>query len=114
MGIPLTEFIENIEGEILTPAVKMDGITIEDGYVSDLLSDVMGNARENQAWITIMKHLNSVAVASLVNIPCVVFAKGVKPDKDVISRAETENVCLITTPLSSFEVAGKLYKLLHD
>jgi serine kinase of HPr protein (carbohydrate metabolism regulator) len=114
MGIPLTEFIENIEGEILTPAVKMDGITIEDGYVSDLLSDVMGNARENQAWITIMKHLNSVAVASLVNIPCVVFAKGVKPDKDVISRAETENVCLITTALSSFEVAGKLYKLLHD
>jgi|SRR5690554_1951796 len=114
MGIPLKRFIESIDGEVLTPGIKIDGILIEDGYVSDLLSDVMGNAKENQVWITIMRHLNSVAVASLVNIPCIVFAKGIKPDKDVISKAETENICLITTTLPSFEVAGRLYTLLHE
>jgi predicted transcriptional regulator len=104
MGISLKMFVEAIEGEILAPSINFEDQMINDGYVSDLLSDVMGSAKENQVWITIMKHLNSVAVASLVNIPCVVFAKGVKPEQDVIKKAVEENICLVSSKHSSFTI----------
>jgi serine kinase of HPr protein (carbohydrate metabolism regulator) len=113
MPIDLKEFIKEIDGEVLTPKIDLESIEISDGYVADLLSDVMGNAKENQVWITIMKHLNSVAVASLANIPCIVYPKGIKPDQEVIDRAIEENVCLISSKLSSFSTAGILYMLLH-
>lgn len=114
MALGIKELIEGIDGRILTSGVDIDDIKIEDGYVSDLLSDVMGNAKSNQAWITIMKHLNSVAVASLAGIPCVIFAKGVQPEKEVIQKGEEERVLLVTSELSSFEICGKLYCLLND
>ena len=113
MDISLKSFIETIGGEILTPSVNITDKKISNGYVSDLLSDVMGNAKEDQVWITIMKHLNSVAVASLVNIPCIVFAKGIKPEPEVIAKAVEENICLVSSKESSFTIAGKLYQLLN-
>jgi len=45
---------------------------ITDGYVSDLLSDVMANANENMAWITIQTHKNIVAIASLKELACII------------------------------------------
>ena len=46
------------------------------GYVGDLLSWVMGRARSGQAWITIMSNINTVAVASLADVACVILAEG--------------------------------------
>ena len=43
------------------------------GYVGDLLSWVMGRARSGQAWITIMPNINTVAVASLADVACVIL-----------------------------------------
>ncbi len=114
MTIKLIDLIPKIEGDILTVKGNFNNLTINDGYVSDLLSDVMANAKDNQAWITIMKHLNSVAVASIANIPCIIFANGVIPNSDVIDKANEENICLLASKLSSFEIAGRLYTMLHS
>jgi hypothetical protein len=55
---------------------------VTDGYVSDLLSDVMGNATEGTIWITLQTHKNVVAVASLKDISAVILVKGLQPDAD--------------------------------
>ena len=39
--------------------------TVEGGYVSDLLSDVMAHAAEGDVWITLQRHPNIVAIAHL-------------------------------------------------
>jgi hypothetical protein len=106
------EFINEIEGSVLTCINELDNINIDGGYVSDLLSDVMGNARNNDAWITIMRHLNVVAVASLAGISVIVFSKNIEPDEAVIRKAEIEEICLVKSPMTTFEIAGKLYRLL--
>jgi hypothetical protein len=110
--ITLDKFIEVIDGELLTTEIDPSTINIENGYVCDLLSDVMGNALEKQVWITIMRHLNVIAVASLTGIPAVVFSKDIKPDAAVLKKAMEEDICLISTPLSSFDAAGNLFKIL--
>lgn len=82
------------------------------GYCSDLLSDVMANAKEGVAWITIQTHKNVVAVALLTGVACVIMAGGRKPDEDSIAKANEEKVALLCSSETSFSVAGRLYSLL--
>jgi serine kinase of HPr protein (carbohydrate metabolism regulator) len=112
MAVNLKDYLELIQAEIITPDVDISSVSIVDGYVSDMLSDVMGTAKEGQVWITIMRHMNTVAVASMTSIPCVVFAKGLKPDAAVIERAIQEEICLAVSDKQVFDLAGMLYKML--
>jgi hypothetical protein len=113
MTITLKDYLNKVKAEVLTPDFDTAAVQIVDGYVSDMLSDVMGTAKEQQVWITIMKHMNTVAVASMTNIPCVLFAKGIHPDAAVIERAIQEDVCLAISDMQVFDLAGILYKMLQ-
>jgi hypothetical protein len=53
---------------------------IEGVYIGDLLSWVMGRAKANCAWITIMSNINIIAVASLANVACILLAEGLTLD----------------------------------
>jgi hypothetical protein len=74
MAVILKDYLDIVKAEILTPDINTASISIVNGYVSDMLSDVMGTGKAGQVWITIMRHMNTVAVASMTDIPCVVFA----------------------------------------
>jgi hypothetical protein len=113
MAITLKDYLDKVNAEVVTPGFDPAAITIVDGYVSDMLSDVMGTAKEQQVWITIMKHMNTVAVASMTNIPCVLFAKNTRPDAAVIERAIQEEVILAVSDKQVFDLAGILYQMLQ-
>ena len=83
------------------------------GYVSDLLSDVMGNARENQIWITLQVHQNVMAIASLKDMAAVILVKGFQPNENTMRHSNSENIPILGTDLSTFEITGKLYQLLN-
>ncbi len=83
------------------------------GYVSDLLSDVMGNANESQVWITLQVHPNVMAIASLKDMAAVIMVKGLQPGENTILHSNKENIPILGTQLSTFEIAGKLYQLLN-
>lgn len=85
---------------------------ITGGYVSDLLSDVMGFATEGQVWITLQTHQNVLAVASLKDLAAIIIVKGYTPEGDTIAHSNREGVPLLGTTLPAFEVAGRLYRLL--
>ena len=110
--IKLSAYLDKIKANIITPNIDSEAIEINDCYVSDMLSDVLGSAKENQVWITIMKHLNVVAVAAMTNVPCIVFAKSTMPDPSVIDKAIQEDVLLAVSSKSVFELAGILYKMI--
>ena len=87
---------------------------ITDGYVSDLLSDVIAHANENMAWITIQTHKNIVAIASLKELACIIITNNNIPADDLIEAAIQENIPIITTSMTSFDTAGELYIALHS
>ncbi len=86
---------------------------VKGAYASDLLSDVMGRAKEGEVWITMQTHKNIVAVASLKEISAVIIVNGGKPDEDTISAAILEGVILLGSNNSAFKVSGELYKLME-
>lgn len=82
---------------------------ISGGYVSDLLSDVMGNAKENEVWITLQTHQNVMAIASLKELAAVILVKNLEPDEDTLERSREEGIPLLGTDMGTFEMAGKLF-----
>jgi predicted transcriptional regulator len=86
---------------------------VSGGYVSDLLSDVMGHADEGQIWMTLQTHKNIMAVASLKDMAAIILVKGFKPDAETIAHSDAEQIPVLGTTLETFEVAGLLYKLLN-
>ncbi|MGN0444306.1 MAG: DRTGG domain-containing protein [Acutalibacteraceae bacterium] len=98
---------------LLAEKCGFDFVTLPDpdrevcgGYVGDLLSWVMGRARENCAWITIMSNVNIVAVASLADVSCVVLSEGVSLEESVIKTAADKGVNILSTSLNSYEAAA--------
>lgn len=85
---------------------------VSGGYVGDLLSDVMANSKEGNLWITRQTHQNIVAVASLKELAGIILVQGKEPEEDTIEKASKEGIPILVTDLHTFEVAGKLYKLL--
>ena len=107
--------VEKIVKELnLTVFSGKEGLSnrITGGYVSDLLSDVMGNADTGQIWITLQTHKNVMAVASLKDLAAVILVSGSKPDQDMADQSETEGIPVLGTDLSTFEITGKLFRLI--
>ena len=103
------EIVDILQAKVVAGSAKIDN-EISSGYVSDLLSNVMGQAKIGSVWITMQGHQNIVAVASLLGLSAVILAGDVQPEKETVSKAEEEQIPLLTTNLSSFAAAG----LLHD
>ena len=106
----LWEMIEKLELIVVAETGALDE-TVSGGYVSDLLSHVMGQAKAGQIWITMQGHQNIVAVASLVGLSAVIVAAGVEPEEQTVVKARDQEVVLCKTNLSTYEVAGRLYNL---
>lgn len=77
---------------------------IETGYVGDLLSWVMANADNSCAWVTIQTHMNIVAVATLLEMACIIVPEGAEIEADTLAKATEENIPLITTELNAYQV----------
>lgn len=85
---------------------------VSGGYVSDLLSDVMGNADAGEVWITLQTHKNVMAIASLKDLAAVVLVKNHPADEDTLEQSNQEGIPILSTSLSAFEITGRIYQLL--
>ncbi len=77
-------------------------------YIGDLLSWVMGRAKADDAWITIMSNINIVAVASLADVACIILAEGVTLDASVIETANTKGVNILSAQMPAYEAAMQI------
>lgn len=85
---------------------------IQGGYTGDLLSDVMGNSKEGDIWITRQVHQNIVAVASLKEHAGIILVQDSEPAKDTLEKAIKEGIPIMISDLSAFEVTGRIYDLI--
>ena len=96
-----------IEARKLTTEVTEDR-EILCGYVCDLLSWVMAHGEEGMAWVTVQTHLNVVAVAALAEMACVILPEGIDMEQDVLDKANAEEMCVLSSPLTAYEICGRL------
>lgn len=107
----ITDLVNQLGLTVFTGDVGLDN-EIKGGYVSDLLSDVMGFASEGDIWITLQNHLNVVAIASLKDLACIILVKNINPSNEVLLKAKEEGIPILGTKENTFEMAGKIYKII--
>lgn len=107
----LADLVENLNLRVCAGAGKLDA-DVQGGYVGDLLSDVMGNSKEGDVWITRQIHQNIVAVASLKDHAGIILVQGCEPAADTLEKAEKENIPIMVSDLPAFEAIGKVYNLI--
>ncbi|MEI6084729.1 MAG: DRTGG domain-containing protein [Verrucomicrobiota bacterium] len=103
----LSPLLPVLRAEALTDHVPAE---ITGGYISDLLSDVLAHAEPGVLWMTVQVHRNVVSVASMKDVAGVLITCGRKPDPAVLAEADEAGIAILTTPLSTYEVAGKLWE----
>ena len=84
---------------------------IEDVYIGDLLSFVMANGKEGSLWLTVQKHLNVIAVASLNDFAGIIFVENSYADNDTINKATSLDIPLFISKKSAYALAKELIAL---
>jgi len=110
MAITVREFAEKMDCKIVAGESGSDN-TVNGMYIGDLLSWVMGNAKEGDAWVTIMGHVNVVAVALLTVVSCVVICESAEISPQTIEKANLEGIPILSGKMPAFETARKYIKL---
>ena len=107
----LTTIIETLDLEVKTTGGDLSR-EVSGVYVSDLLSDVLAHAKEDDLWVTLQGHPNIVAVASMKDLSGIVLVNGRTPEDETLEKANDEDLPVMTTEMRAFNLAGKLYGLL--
>jgi hypothetical protein len=107
----LQEIIETLELQVLTTPKEFDQITPASGYSADLLSCVMSGAKHQSIWVTLQCHNNIVAVAALLDLTAIIITEGAQPEPDTITKANEENVTLLSTSKRTYEICGRLWQM---
>jgi len=80
-------------------------------FCCDLLSVAMAKAPEDSAWITVIGNANTIAVATLTDVSCIILAEGYSFDDNAISAAKGK-VALLCSDKPSYETAASIGALL--
>jgi len=84
---------------------------VNGAYICDLLSWVMAHAQKGDAWITIQSHSNIVAVASLLELSCIIICEGAEVEDETIKKSASEEIPILSSNKSSFELAKGMVNL---
>jgi hypothetical protein len=92
------------ELKLLTEGLDLN-TEITKPFCCDLLSIAMGKAPAGACWATVTVNTNTLAVATLTDVACIIFAEGSAVDPALIEKAIEEEIPLFSTDLSEFEAA---------
>ena len=77
-------------------------------YTGDLLSWVMGRAKTDNVWITIMSNVNVVAVASLCDVSMVILAENSILDPNALEKARIQGINVYSSDMNSYELCSRI------
>lgn len=83
-------------------------------FCCDLLSIAMSKIPDNAAWVTVMGNINTLAVSTLTDTPCIILAERAALDLPALEKAKSEKLTVFSTELPIFEAALAVYERIHD
>ncbi len=99
----INKLLENDAFKLISKTANLDR-EIKGVECCDLLSWVMANGKEDEAWITVQIHSNIIAVATLLDFACIIVPENIEVGQDVIDKASEEDVPVISTSLDAYGI----------
>lgn len=80
------------------------------GCGSDMMSDVLAFVKEQCVLLTGLCNLQVIRTAEMMDVVCIVFVRGKKPDESMIDLANEREIPLLCTGHRMFSACGLLYE----
>lgn len=100
--------IDDFSLEVLCGGADAAQKEITGGYCGDLLSWVMSKAQEGDCWLTVMGNVNSIGVAVMTDVACILLTENAAFDEDAKLRAEQNGVIVLRSSENAFDLAVKI------
>lgn len=92
------------------PLTQVPDKTVTGVYMSDMVSDVIANAKAGNILVTVQVHNNVIAAANLVDVAAIVVTRGRRPADDTLHLAEKAGIPVFSSDLNSWQIASHLYE----
>ena len=104
----ISEIVANQEADVITcaDALKREVFTV---CGSDLMSDVLAFVKEQAVLLTGLVNPQVIRTAEMMDMTCIVFVRGKKPDLNMIELANEMEIVLLGTDYEMFTACGRLY-----
>ena len=100
--------IDEFSREVLCGGEYAAQKEVTGGYCGDLLSWVMSKANEGDCWLTVMGNVNSIGVAVMTDVACILLTENAAFDDDAKLRAEQNGVIVLRSSENAFDLAVKI------
>lgn len=77
---------------------------------SDMMSDVLAFVKDQSVLLTGLVNSQVVRTAEMMDMLCIVFVRGKKPDETIVDLARERGIAVMTSPYRMFAACGRLYE----
>ena len=105
----IKDIIELLEAENLTPELDCD-VELHSACGSDMMSDVLAYVKDQAVLLTGLNNPQVIRTADMMDMLCVVYVRGKRPDELALKIATEKNICVLTTTKPLFTCCGILYE----
>lgn len=106
--ITIRDLIRILDAKVLCGEDKLDE-EVRSACGSDLMSDVLAFVKDKSLLITGLTNVHVMRTAEMLDIHCVVFARGKIPSEEVLEEANEIGICVLATEHTSYVACGLLY-----
>ena len=76
----------------------------------DMMSDVLAYVKDQSVLLTGLVNAQVVRTAEMMDMLCIVFIRGKRPDDAIIRLAQQRGIAVMTSPYRMFTACGLLYE----
>ncbi|GHV16445.1 hypothetical protein FACS189425_00740 [Clostridia bacterium] len=77
---------------------------------ADMMSDVLAFVKNQSVLLTGLMNQQVVRTAEMMDMKCIVFVRGKRPDDSVVELASDSGIAVMATSYRMYEACGRLYE----
>ena len=105
----IKDIIPLLDAEILTPEADLEQ-ELHSACGSDMMSDVLAYVKDQAVLLTGLNNPQVIRTADMMDMLCVVYVRGKKPDALSLKIAAEKNICVLGTEKALITCCGILYE----
>ena len=105
----IADMVNVLHARILCGADRLE-TRVYTACCSDLMSDVLAFVNEKTVLITGLTNPHVLRTADMLDLKCLVYARGKVPGEEILEQAEEQGLVVITTKETAFTACGLLYE----
>ena len=102
------EIADLVDGEIVGSSAN-DDYEMTTAFTSDLMSDVLRFPMVDTVLITGLCNTQTMRTAEMADLRVVLIGRGKEPDEEMLELAEDNDITIIKSKRSIFQITGLLY-----